>query len=84
MLVNYVLHQGFNVLLPDELNELQHTCMQPSIMMNGVDDDNNQNNNGNNSNTTTTFQLMVSWVRAGQVLSLQSSLSLCIFIKLDA
>ena len=28
VLVNYVLHQGFDVLLPDELNQLQHTCMQ--------------------------------------------------------
>ena len=28
MLVYYVLNQGFDILLPDELNQLQHTCMQ--------------------------------------------------------
>ncbi len=43
-----------------------------------TDNDNNNNNNKNknkNNNNKNAFQLMMSQVRAGQVLSLQSSLS---------
>ena len=45
-----------------------------SIIINNKNNNDNNSNNNNNNDNNNVFQLMMSWVRAGQVLSLQSSL----------